>query len=362
MKRTLGICAAIGLFAACGSTDDVEGGGKSVPIDEVPAAYADATCKVSRACFGAVLDLFLPGENCEENTEAAIGDELGRIKQAITDGKVRYDGAKMQACLDAISSQGCVDGPEPPECTAAIDGTVEIGQPCSMNTECKGADTYCKTGVTCPGECAKLEQAGGECERDGDCAPSLYCTEDTQQCAAPARENDACEGGSAPECGPGLICAGGDDTTPGTCRTIDDAFSVASGGSCLLEGAMFCKTDLRCTIDSFDPVAQTAVTKCAAPVASGAACKIAYPDVCPADEYCAVAPQALDGTCTAKPGNGQPCAARGSDAADICAPGTRCDGGSCRTLQHLGGQCQTDDACYSGNCEGGGCVSAGGCQ
>ena len=321
MKKILGICT-VGVFAACGSTSDNDGlGDGTITIDEFPPAYAKVNCDIARACYGEVFDLLVSGEDCQANAETGINDELPRIKAAIESGKVRYDGSKLRACFDAARARGCVDGPEPAECTAAIDGTVEVGGSCASNIECKGGETYCKSTAACPGTCTAREPAGTTCQSDSQCASNLQCSEATSRCEQPAAAGADCRGASAPDCGEGLFCIGNDQDTgvPGKCRTLADGFSVAAGGACLLNGAAFCQPSLRCTIESVDPITQNIVTRCSPPVASGASCKLSYPDVCPFNQYCAVPAQALDGTCEAKPGNAQPCAARGTDTPDISA-------------------------------------------
>jgi hypothetical protein len=365
MKCVFGLLGLLGItaVASCGGSSD-EDSAVSIPFDELPSRYADATCSAAQACWGSLLSVLLGGQDCQTLYETAISDELDRLKQAIDQGTLRYDGTKLQACIDAVKARGCGDGPEPPECTAAIDGTVALGGDCSLSAECKGADTYCKTGATCPGQCALRETAGSVCKSDDDCGAGLRCSTppspEQRLCFVPVAEGARCGGGTLPDCASGLFCLGEDASSAqtGTCRTISQAFSAKSGETCLINGQPFCTADLRCAIQSFDPVTNTPTTSCVAVVASGAACKLAYPDMCPIDQYCAVPPQMIDGVCTAKPGAGKPCAARGTDAADICAPGTRCDGGICRPLQHLGGSCQTDDVCYNGNCVDNGCASS----
>jgi hypothetical protein len=81
-------------------------------------------------------------------------------------------------------------------------------------------------------------------------------------------------------------------------------------------------------------------------------CVIAFPDVCPAGQYCDVPDQAFEGTCVALPGDGQPCA----DTSVECAANTRCENGTCRSLKDNGASCQTDDSCYGGACVGAQCV------
>lgn len=351
------------LLGACGGDSDSGISGSAVPIEDVPKLYAGAVCKAYESCFGGMLQVFLGGESCQTNYETAIGDELPRIKQAIDGGTVVYDGKKVEACLSAIEKQGCSLEGEPAECTAAMDGTVEVGGDCQMDMECKGGDTHCKVAAACPGKCAKKELAGGGCDGDSDCAAGLKCSEATQKCIAPAAAGAACEGdGTAPECTPGYFCIGSNDEAkqPGTCKTFTEAFSGKSGDACFFDGKPACSSDLRCIVQSFDTTTTKIVTACGAPFASGAACKIAIPDGCPVDEYCKVPQNSIDGTCTPRPGAGQDCAKLFED--DLCAAGTRCENGVCRALQHLGAQCAIDDVCYSGNCVNGGCAPAGSCS
>ena len=67
-------------------------------------------------------------------------------------------------------------------------------------------------------------------------------------------------------------------------------------------------------------------------------------------------PEAL-GTCKALPKDGKPC------LVDGCAEGHRCDldKGICLRLVAVGAACDADDACASGACRGGKCVSPGRC-
>jgi hypothetical protein len=63
------------------------------------------------------------------------------------------------------------------------------------------------------------------------------------------------------------------------------------------------------------------------------------------------------GTCKPIPKDGEPC------AVDGCAEGLRCDPDTtrCAPLVQKGGSCLADDACASGACRGGRCVSPGRC-
>ncbi len=81
LKLLVGV-AALTFTVACGSDDDDDGGdgsggsgnGSSVPIEDVPAAYATAACEAYERCAGSVLDLLNPGEDC-------AGEDRGRARR-----------------------------------------------------------------------------------------------------------------------------------------------------------------------------------------------------------------------------------------------------------------------------------------
>lgn len=351
-------------MGACGGDSDGNGGATAVPIDDVPALYADALCSAFESCFGVAFEILLPGEDCLANTKARIEDDFASLKEAIADGRAKYDGTKIKACADAIKAQGCDFGnPTPAVCTEAFDGTIAEGGACTRSSECQGADSYCKVDAACPGACAKRLPAGSDCADDSECAQGLNCSGTTNKCVKLAQLGQAC-GGPAEGCGTGLLCLGEDEDagTSGTCTAASDAFSLDEGEACFFDGKPFCKPELRCTLE-FDVATTSLTAACAQPASAGAACTAAVPDPCPVQEYCLRgSPTSLDGTCTVKPSAGQPCAADIGDSAVICAPGLRCDGGTCRPLQSLGASCVADAVCYSENCQGGTCSPENGCD
>lgn len=362
--RLLGTGLFVSLVVgACGGESDAGIDDQGVPIDDLPQLYAGAACKSVQSCFGALYSVFSGGEDCEKNYATALGDELPRLKQAIEQKKVVYDGTQVKACLAAIEKVGCNLSGEPAECTAAIDGTVEIGGDCELDAECKGSDTLCQVGAACPGKCAKKGLAGAACTHNSDCAAGLSCSEATEKCIQPAAEGAACEGGGvAPECAMGLFCLGSDDKAqkPGSCKNLTDGFSGKSGDACWFQGKPGCATDLRCIVEKVDTTTGQVDAKCGAPFGAGAACKIAIPDGCPTDQYCKVPTNAFAGTCTPRPKAGEPCAKLFDD--DLCGADTRCESGTCKPRQKLGGQCSTDDVCFSENCVNDGCAPSGGCK
>ncbi|MFW5920506.1 MAG: EB domain-containing protein [Polyangiales bacterium] len=64
----------------------------------------------------------------------------------------------------------------------------------------------------------------------------------------------------------------------------------------------------------------------------------------------------LHGTCTPLPTDGEACV----DGAIFrnCAGGHACVEGTCRQMRRIGGDCEADEQCYSGNCDGGTCAEA----
>ncbi|HEV8247253.1 MAG TPA: Dickkopf N-terminal cysteine-rich domain-containing protein [Polyangiaceae bacterium] len=361
---TLVCLAALASAAACGgSSSDHDNSGTVEPVDQLPTIYTQAYCDALTACAGPLLAVFLPGEDCVTRTLPGFEEELSRIQAAIDAGKVVYHGDKIDACAEEIRMRDCAGFLERESdlCRAALDGTVALDGDCTMDEECSGV-AYCDFAAACPGTCKPLEPAGSTCGADSDCASGLVCSGTTQRCVEPAGPGDLCKGGE-PDCALGYICAGADDAnnTPGNCRSYDEVFNGSDGAACDPVATELCDLGLVCAVDGLDQAGLMA--SCAAHVTSGKACKIAFPDQCPDDEYCDVPMNMLDGTCKPRPAAGEPCAPGPIDrVGSICAPYARCDSGTCRGLANLGESCSSNDVCYSSNCQGGACVSSSSCE
>jgi hypothetical protein len=347
-------------FVGCGGSSDDDGGASSTSLDDLPALYAESTCKVVKGCLGPVYDLFLGGESCEDNYATAFNDELPRLKASIDAGLVEYDGTKVSRCLAEVEAAGCTTNDGPAVCNEVLTGSVEMGGDCELSAECAGTDSYCKVDSSCPGSCALKEQAGSDCKRDGDCADGLTCSDDTSKCVKPAAAGQACGGTVAPDCAFGTFCVGADEqaSQAGTCKSTDEAFSAKAGEACFVDAAPLCEAGLSCLFE-IDVAAQALKATCGESFASGAACQVGIPDPCPVDQFCKAATNSVDGTCTPRPGQGEPCEAQFDSS--VCATNLRCDGGTCKPRQHLGGTCSDDDVCYSNNCLNGGCAPGAGC-
>jgi hypothetical protein len=365
--RSIGLVAfvgVLGLLPACGDTEGDDATSSGVPLEDLPAKYADAACAAYTACMGDLLEVFRPGEDCARALAIKLEEELPALQEAIDAGRVTYDGSKVESCVNELSGFGCAEllNRAPDSCQAVTIGSLALGDDCTIDDECAGTDVFCDFDAACPGTCSKLGVQGDPCQRDSDCRSGLSCFNETGSCVAPGKEGDLCQQGE-PDCAPGFICLGEDSEakTPGSCVAIDEAFSGAVGDPCDLKTRL-CDIDASCEVKSVLP---SLATECAPKVKSGEACRVALPDQCPSDEYCDVPLASLSGTCKTKPKAGEPCAGAGFDPArapSICEPGARCDMGVCRALAHLGEQCSENDTCYSGRCLDGACVASNACR
>lgn len=367
----------LALAALPGCGDDVETGGPGSdtgrPIDDVPQALAEGLCASIQSCYGDFADVIYRGTDCVVDTAADIRDaSLPIWKADIAAGTVVYDGTKVQACADAIAAMGCALRSErlASVCDEALAGNVPAGGACQGNVECDGARYCAFTGATCPGVCTDLEAEGSPCTDNDACQNGLVCLVDAASgqgtCASLADEGEACSNDG--ECDGGLGCVGADAMTGalGTCETWASRFTEAEGDGCDPQGGQLCATGLSCVLDQFS-AGSGASFSCSAPFASGAACKVGFPNGCPADEYCNADLKTgqLDGVCTPSPLEGEPCydSGLGNGAIAPCAPGLACNpNGICEGTGVIGETCTTEDFCHSGVCTSGVCASPDRCQ
>lgn len=360
-KRSLTWTGIVALLCAgaCGESNEMFAESE-IALGDVPPKYAAELCSAYERCLGKeVYALFTNGTDCAKRTESRIlNGEFPQFQAKVDAGKIRYEGKKMQACLDAIHARTCDALSERPipECKAALDGTVAQGGECDLSAECAGA-TFCRSeNGTCPAHCAALLVAGEDCQEDDHCASGLTCSGETRKCVAPAGLGEACEYG-APACAPGFLCLGKDDDakTPGTCKSSSETFTGAEGEACDPRSKL-CKQGLSCAVDTL--TADGGTFKCVKTggYAAGAACKLAFPDACATGSYCKAAGATLlvDGSCTALPTAGEACGANLFNAG-ICPANTACVAGKCQALAANGVSCFGDAMCYSEHCAANGC-------
>jgi hypothetical protein len=330
----------------------------SVPLEDLPSAYASAVCTAADTCLGALMPIFVAGGDCETRYRELLANAaVPLFETAIARGSLGYDPTRVPACMDAIATGGCdalAGGLLPAACEDALTGTVALGGACDLDAECLD-DAACVQNTTCPGTCTARGGPGHGCTRNDECQRGFVC--DSTVCTAPPAEGQACQGPSAPDCRIGLLCLGGNATRQGTCHTQAELFTAAVGAACGLQAGPWCQEGLACVIQAVPAPGTPATFLCEAPVASGAACQAGVPDPCPPTEYCTarLATGVIDGTCTALPVGGEPCAVRLVGA--TCAAGHACIAGTCRPLQANGGACGSAAECYSGVCTSGVCVA-----
>lgn len=354
---TLAAISAVLAASACeGSSTAFSDTG--IALDEVPAKYAAELCAAYESCVSKeVYALFTNGSDCAEQIERRLlNGEFPQYQALIDAGRMRYDGTKVQACLDALRAKTCETLNERPipACDAALDGTVALGGACDLSGECEGA-AFCQAQAgTCPGQCVAPLVAGQDCAADDQCASGLSCSSETQKCVRPTGLGQPCELG-APPCAAGLLCIGKDNQTSGTCRTPDETFSAAEGAACDPQSQL-CSVGLSCAIDTL--AASGATFKCVktGAYAAGSACKLAFPEACPTGNYCKApgATLVVDGSCAPAPGVGEACGSNLLRPA-ICAPGTVCVAGKCQSLVENGVSCFGNAMCYSEHCAANGC-------
>lgn len=146
------------------------------------------------------------------------------INERIAAGKIRYDGAQAQACLDG---QASYIAPPPSSCVGlayAANGHAERYHQVStqiaacratfvgltpQGEECTGA-SQCVAGTSCMDSggmyvCLPLQPEYGSCTGHHQCEAGLMCLGDS--CTMPGEQYASCE--SDYECASGLVCRGG---------------------------------------------------------------------------------------------------------------------------------------------------------
>lgn len=346
-----------------GNTGGISAGG-GPKIEDIPATFAKVLCDQQKACLGAGFEtIFLRGQDCTASFTKSIEDgDIGASKRLVAEGKLTYDPAKAQACLDAYKALTCagLTNPAPPACSEIFGGKGTAGSACTIGPEC-GADHYCKAGSACPGVCTAKAAEGGACSESENCLAGLTCSSGV--CAKQVGVGAACD--AKRECEPGTLCIAESAVkdAPTSCKRTSDLFTVAIGDACDPTIGKFCGLDAACELQAIG--ASGATFACAARYGSGKPCKYGFPDGCPNDEYCptdfGAKPPVLEGVCTKAPAPGAPCGKSGSNA-NTCAPGDVCEKDVCVTKARLGASCTSSNGCYSGLCKAGVCAEGLACE
>jgi len=326
--RWLALAAAVG--AALGCRDDEKGPRYEDPLvfcQDLRSAWAEAEVR------------------CEGFTEKAAAWALERvvncerIAAAIAAGRIRYDAAKAEACVDSFAGVTCDDfgwneGPNE-LCTEAVVGRQPAGASCTPDIDLECADGWCDfvDGCFVQGVCRAYRHAGQSCTgEDEECAPDLSCS---GSCFTPTTLGVGGNCGvSGVRCGPGLFCETGemsftcaprrgaesscayDEQCQGGLQCLAEVCApwVATGSSCVA-GTYACRIGASCSAEG----------ACVAWPGLGGACGADLPeeDLC-LEGWCMTGSAAAAGTCVAHLAPGAACGPAGPNP---CGPGYACKGG-----------------------------------
>lgn len=332
------------------------------PSDVKPEQFAQALamgrCGALQKCIGAamLLDSYRGNDCVEVLTHQYQERDYHWLTKAVALGHVKFRGDQLAKCQSDVTALGCdVQSRRlPASCEDAVEGTVDVDGPCSIDQECTGND-YCDKGSleTCPGSCASLQSNGLPCSTSSQCNDGLVCRGGS--CAAPLNEGDTCtQYLQFGECPPGLACQGMGSSASLTCQSIASLYVGKDGDACDAFGKL-CQDGLACASQS----SSNTKGKCSPIAAAGGTCRAAAPSQCPSDQYCKsttssdrVSP-GKDGVCSDKPTDGQDC-----DTAVGCKKGSICStvDNKCHTYKLDGATCVDNRECYGASCVDGTCA------
>lgn len=281
------------VVVACGGD-----GGVSIDADEdnVCAEIAEVAChNLYRCCAEGEIEDFLGVS--EPRTELQCRDDVERICErrvntlafSIQEGRVRFDGELMNACLEALVAPDdtCATVvsklPWTEACmNSAFVGTVGVDGTCLFAHDCAGgADAFCAPNQKCQmrptagqpcgsgcasaffcqaGTCQPRVGAGGMCASNTQCQQDLFCDfgATTPVCTArlpggsPCTSSAGCESG---QCIPGQCMGTGqscfrDLDCGGRCADDNSFCTTAANcalGTCSISTTTTCSSDAQCT-------------------------------------------------------------------------------------------------------------------
>jgi hypothetical protein len=255
-------------------------------------------------------------DRCEKFSGAT--NAFASVVENARAGRLKYDGARARACLDALSKLSCAAGSLAQfdghlACEGAIEGTVPAGGACLESSECEDGGRCNKSAcpadqACCEGVCEPRRRAGSRapCASSSECSAGEHCQEGEagRTCQPPIARGEPCTG--LDTCVVGTSCRG----APGrrTCAPLakdgepcESLADCASLGSHCAAGEKVCR-----------------------PRASvGAPCS--HPGGCVGLTAC------VNGRCENLPAPGEACTERSDDPA--LAPSTGCTIGRCENGQ-----------------------------
>ncbi|MBV70874.1 MAG: hypothetical protein CMH52_05940 [Myxococcales bacterium] len=350
------------MWAGCSESDtrrlpDVP---QQFAASEIAMRVAEAYCDAFRRCYPDIRTTFiLYRDHCISALTESLGRGLTDIEMAVQAGRVVYVPNALARCIEAIDGSSCqqVDREDfEAACAGPIEGTIDIGQPCSIDSECNGG--FCPGDNGCESRCQAFSLEGERCAIDGEnqCLAGLDC--DTSQICVKKQFLDLRADVNQPcdfvKCRPGLVCG---STTPRTCVPFDQVFSKSDGESCTIiegDGANEnCGLDLICVSSLDDP--NSRMGGCQERPQLGSPCRPAQaaPELwCAAGLFCSGIDsdaQSLTGVCEPLPPVGSPCGSH-FGRPRFCNGGAICIDGVCQPMPQSGESCAENGGCEEGHC------------
>jgi hypothetical protein len=155
-------------LAACGGDDSSLGSASDAFKESIRAS-----CEKAHSCMSSYDPAMHNGDSfassygasadeCYNMTLALIqaflgADYFAKLDASVAAGRVSYNAADAQACLDAGNAQTCdqlfeqngQDFTPPAVCQTAIRGTVATGGTCTIGDDCSAAADDCLDNMTC---------------------------------------------------------------------------------------------------------------------------------------------------------------------------------------------------------------------
>lgn len=308
--------------------------------DGAVAAYREmvrTACERQVDCGYPILNQGKTLEECQSLQEAAAGD----VRPTLGDGDVVLDEETLRDCTAALAGGSCQDvafqGVDiDPACKTFWRGTLGEGEACrgGVASDCEPGLVCVFEGQSCPGTCAAPEPPCVE----GSCAEGSYCDVNAR-CVPQAAAGEAC----------GATVAGALHENPCVAGAhCVDAVCVARAGAGEACTGMYeqeCLEEHTCQCAA--PDCSTG-TVCAPAPGGGEPCNTSAG--CAGGRYC----NFDTGTCDDRLGEGEVC----PPSYGACAPGLACVEGACREpgsvpssappLLEAGGDCTKGGICPLG--------------
>ncbi len=219
MKRTIAFLVAsmvVGgsLLGGCGTDTTKTSSGNPAPtpleFKDLSASMANLFCEVAFSCctpmeqttfFKDFPSIPKTAAECEPLVQTQFETYVvAGLKEAVDAGRLKFDGAVAQTCLNQSKEQCAAlhhDGPlVGADCGSVFIGLVADGGECAEDNECATAGSICNNPQGAMfGKCQPLPKEGEAC-LNSDCATGLACADVNMKetCIKPVADGQMCNG------------------------------------------------------------------------------------------------------------------------------------------------------------------------